>query len=143
MTAAHFRSVLALLVLAVRPSVELERDDSIQLLAVDPVHGNDRAAGTKEKPLRSISGAIARSPIRWSARRSSLSRRPSTTPTGGIGMSEHSLSLMRRMRPGVTVALEARAKRKARWSSRGTAASRWSTRAEGTWRISGVRGRLR
>jgi hypothetical protein len=82
----------ALLVLAVRPPVELERDDSIQLLAVDPVHGNDRAAGTEgETPALDLGAPSRGSPIRW--RRSAIiALAPAVyDTTGGIGMSEHSL----------------------------------------------------
>jgi hypothetical protein len=81
-----------------RPIAAVDRD-----LHVDPVRGDDSAEGTKERPLRSISAAIAKLPDPLD-RSASISLSPGIyTSTGGVAMSERSLELVRRMRPGVSV----------------------------------------
>ena len=72
-------------------------------LFVNATTGNDGASGDKQGPLKSLAAAIARLPepvtrsvtIEWTA--------GSEFTTGSREMSEASLELMRRMRPGVRV----------------------------------------
>jgi len=78
-----------------------------ELLSVDGARGDDHAPGTREKPLRSLAAAIARLPDPLE-RSISIELAPGTyATTGGLGMPENSLQLVRRMRPGVAVTLRA------------------------------------
>lgn len=72
-------------------------------LHIDPARGDDRAPGSAERPLRSISAALARvpEPLERSMELHLAAGVHSTT--GGVGMSEHSLALARTMRPGARV----------------------------------------
>jgi hypothetical protein len=72
-------------------------------LYVDPARGQDDAPGTRSRPLATISAAVARLPDPLE-KPVTISLAPATyDTTGGHGMSEGSLALMRRMRPGASV----------------------------------------
>ena len=72
-------------------------------LFVDPRGGKNTAPGTKRRPLRTISAALARlpEPLEGSVTIWLLPGEHETT--GGVNMSERSLQLMHRMRPEVSV----------------------------------------
>ena len=74
-------------------------------LYVDPERGRDEFPGTRARPARTISGAIARlpDPLTQSVTIELPGGRYGTT--GGRGMPDNVLELMVRMRPGVTVKL--------------------------------------
>ncbi len=137
---AHLSQCSLAVALLALPSGDLppRTDDPPALLIVDPTHGNDRAPGTKEKPLRSISAAIARlpDPLEQSA---TIALAPATYgTTGGNGMSEHSLALMRRMRPGVTVTIDGPAPDQAPVVFAWNGGEPLIDAREGTWRLSGI-----
>jgi hypothetical protein len=72
-------------------------------LFVDPAKGKDSGKGTKRKPFRSVSAAIATlpEPLEESVTIHLLGGEHEST--GGIGTSSNTLQLMHRMRPGVHV----------------------------------------
>lgn len=70
---------------------------------VNPAQGNDQNAGSEQKPLKTISAALALlpDPLEQSV---TIHLAPGQyTTTGGRGMPESRLELMRRTRPGVLV----------------------------------------
>jgi hypothetical protein len=73
------------------------------VLYVDPSKGKDSSPGTKGRPLRTISAALAtlHEPLQDDVTIHVL--RGEQRSTGGVGMSDRSLQLMHRMRPGVSV----------------------------------------
>jgi hypothetical protein len=77
-------------------------------LVVDSVVGEDGAAGTQDKPLRTLSAAIARLPDPLTASVTIEVRGLSHSSTGGVDMAPNRLELMRRMRPGVSVRIVSR-----------------------------------
>ncbi|MCP3919566.1 MAG: DUF1565 domain-containing protein [bacterium] len=72
-------------------------------LFVDPARGDDGDKGTKRKPLRTLSAALAKlsDPLTESVTIRLAAGEYKTT--GGAGMPERSLELMHRMRPGADV----------------------------------------
>lgn len=112
--------------------------DPPDLLCIDGSRGDDQSPGTKDKPLRSISAAIARLPDPLERSVTIAIAPGSYATTGGKGMSERSLQLVRRMRPGVAVTIQP-AKPDA-----GPVILAWNggepsiDAREGTWRIEGL-----
>ncbi len=74
-------------------------------LYVDPERGRDEHPGSRQRPVRTISGAIAKlpDPLTRSVTIELPAGRYGTT--GGQGMPDDVLELMVRMRPGVTVSV--------------------------------------
>jgi hypothetical protein len=70
---------------------------------VDPIRGSDRAPGTAEGPLKSLSAAVARLADRLESPVTVVLAPGVYDTTGEQGMPANCLELMRRMRPGVTV----------------------------------------
>ncbi|MBU0637648.1 MAG: hypothetical protein KKB50_02195 [Planctomycetes bacterium] len=90
------------------PCVESARADeqarSIpDLLHVDAQRGDDRNPGTQERPLESLSAALARLPDPLSESVTIDLAGGKYVTTGGHGMPGDTLELMSRMRPGVSV----------------------------------------
>ena len=109
------------------------------LLYVNGTKGNDNAAGDQQRPLRSLSAAIARLPdplprsvtIEWTANDEST--------TGGREMNPASLELARRMGPGVRVSIVGQTNRagelpKMAWEGGVAMVNAW----EGAWWLENV-----
>src|SRR5262245_7286730 len=103
--------VLVLASVLFTPSVrELVHDlanEEGETLFVDPVRGADDAPGTRAKPLRSLSAALARiaEPLEREFRVELAPGRYETT--GGVAMPADSLQLEKRMRLGASVRIAA------------------------------------
>ncbi len=76
---------------------------------VDGESGNDRSAGTDGKPMKTLSAAIALLPDPLLQSVTIEVAGGTYTTTGGQGMADSRLELMRRMRPGVSVSIVGRA----------------------------------
>lgn len=70
---------------------------------VDPVHGDDANSGSQQKPVKTISAALALLPDPLTQSVTIRLARGAYAVTGGHEMAPTRLELMRRMRPGVTV----------------------------------------
>ena len=78
-------------------------NDHPELLHVDPTKGRDRNPGSKSRPLKDISAAIALLPETLERSVTIQLAQGTYAETGGNGMPKNVLHLMRRMRPGVSV----------------------------------------
>ncbi|MEW6252089.1 MAG: DUF1565 domain-containing protein [Planctomycetota bacterium] len=87
------------------PKQPLPQPPVPEALWVDPAKGDDRNPGTQQKPLKSISAAIALLPDPLEQSVTIHLAAGTYTTTGGKTMAATRLELMRRMRPGVTVRL--------------------------------------
>lgn len=74
-------------------------------LYVDPEHGHDEYPGSQGRPVRSISGAIAKLPDPLTQSVTIELAAGRYAAPGGRGMPDDALELMIRMRPGVTVGI--------------------------------------
>ncbi len=88
-----------LAVLAPSPS------SSAETLHVDPERGRDRGDGSSRRPLRTIAAAVARLPDPLADAWTIALAAGTYGSTGGEGMPDATLVLMRRMLPGATVTL--------------------------------------
>ncbi len=98
-------TLLAITIASNSPTTTLDSPASPQELFVDPVKGKDSGKGTKRKPFRSVSAAVATlpEPLEESV---TLHLLPGEYEnTAGVRTSQSSLQLMHRMRPGVHVLL--------------------------------------
>ena len=97
---------LAFVVAAVLPGrAEAQTERVRDKLYVDPERGRDKYSGSRQRPVRSISGAVAKlpDPLTQSVTIELTPGRYATT--GRQGMPDDVLELMIRMRPGVTVTI--------------------------------------
>ncbi len=97
MSARTYAVLIALVISASGATAELPT------IHVDPARGDDQSAGTADRPLRTISGAIAKlsDPLVEST---TIQLAPGLyNTTGGNAMPDGRLELVRRMRPGVSV----------------------------------------
>ncbi len=99
--------VVGILLLACGPAAATTAADLPEALWVDPAQGNDQHPGSAQKPLQTVSAALARlpDPLGQSV---TIHLAGGTYPTtGGRAMPPTRLELLRRMRPGVAVRLAA------------------------------------
>jgi hypothetical protein len=78
-------------------------------MCVKPLSGDDSGPGTADRPLRTLSAALARLPEPLTRSVTIEVWGPTLSTTGGTDMAPDRLELMRRMRPGVTVRIVGRA----------------------------------
>jgi hypothetical protein len=78
------------------------------ILHVNASSGNDSGSGAAEKPLRTLSAALARLPDPLTKSATIELAGATHATTGGVEMPPERLELMRRMRPGVVVRIRGR-----------------------------------
>lgn len=105
-------------------------------LFVDARKGRDKQAGTERKPMRSLSSAISRLPdvVPHSVTIEVLGG-DEYASTGGVGMPDESLVLMRRMPPGVTVQIVGRRDKEGQLPILAWEGADMVSACEGRWRL--------
>lgn len=105
----HLRELraLATLLMAALPMADsfATPEEPPDVLYVDARRGSDKSPGSRTRPLRSLSAAIARLPDPLHKKVVIEMTPGSHTSTGSVGMPESCLQLMRRMSPDVQVEL--------------------------------------
>jgi hypothetical protein len=131
---------LVLIVCAAPPSSAQSMRSSVpRQIHVDGKSGKDRYSGTRARPFRTLSAAIARLPDPLTQSVTIEVAPANHTTTGGHGMPKNCLELMVRMRPGVEVRIHGVGDRRGRRPILAWEGGRAMVDArEGVWRIENV-----